>query len=370
MNKLIPKHILEIHPYVPGKPVEELQRERGIENVIKLASNENPLGPSPKAVEAMRRVLKDSHLYPEDHAYYLQKTLEEKLGFPFDQIIVGAGTTELIKIIAHSFLNFNEKAIMSEKSFLMYKLATQEVCGSKGLIKIPTMKDYSYDLSSFLENVKPGVKLIWIANPNNPTGAMIKKSEMRKFLDQLPDKVIIVIDEAYFEYAIDRDYPDGTEFVKEGRNVIVLRTFSKIYGLAGLRIGYGISRSEIIKNLYRVKAPFNTCRIAQEAALAALEDDEHARRSKENNKKGKEMIYKFLDKLGVEYVRSFTNFVMINLPFSAQILYEKLLDRGVIVRPLDAFDAPDSIRVTVGTEEETKIFLKAFEDVFSELISK
>lgn len=164
MNKLIPKHILEINPYIPGKPVEELQRERGIGNVIKLASNENPLGPSPKAVEAMRRGLRESHLYPEDHAYYLKKTLEEKLGFPFDQIIVGAGTTELIKIIAHSFLGFNEKAIMSEKSFLMYKLATQEVCGSRGLIRIPPNKDYSYNFEGFLENVKAGVKLIWIAN--------------------------------------------------------------------------------------------------------------------------------------------------------------------------------------------------------------
>ncbi len=362
MKELIPFHISQIEPYVPGLPIEEIKRKYGLKKVVKLASNENPLGPSKLAVEAIRKSLNSIHRYPLDDGYYLRKALSEKLNFPMEQIILGSGSTDLIKMITRAFLDRDDKAIISETTFLMYRLAVCEVNGKSAIIKVP-LKNYIYDLDSFLNSLTPQVKIIFIANPNNPTGTMIKKKELDNFISKIPDNIIIVLDEAYKEYITDPDFPDGTDYVKEGKKVIVLRTFSKIYGLAGLRVGYGISTEEVIDCLKRTKTPFNLPRISHDGALGALKDEEHVRRSVKLNTEQREFLFNELKKLGFEVIPSVTNFLMVKSPKPSKKFALELMKKGVIIRPLDAFEAPGYIRITVGTEEENMFFLEKLREI-------
>ncbi|MCP2520039.1 histidinol-phosphate transaminase [Candidatus Aminicenantes bacterium AC-335-B20] len=362
MKELIPFHISQIEPYVPGLPIEEIKRKYGLKKVVKLASNENPLGPSRLAVEAIRKSLDSINRYPIDDGYYLKKALSEKLDFPMEQIILGGGSTDLIKMIARAFLDRDDKAIISETSFLMYRLAICEVNGKEAIIKVP-LKNYTYDLESFLNSLTPEVKLIFIANPNNPTGTMIRKKELDEFISKIPDNIIIVLDEAYKEYITDPDFPDGTNYIKKGKKVIVLRTFSKIYGLAGLRVGYGISSEEIIDGLKRTKTPFNLPRVSHDGALGALEDEEHVKKSLKLNTQQREFLSKELKKLGLEVIPSVTNFIMVKSPKPAKEFAFELMKKGVIVRPLDAFEAPEHIRITVGTEEDNLFLLEKLKEI-------
>ncbi len=355
--------IMAIKPYVPGKPVEEVERELGITDVIKLASNENPLGPSPAAVETLQETAAKVYLYPDGNCYYLKEALVEHTGFAADSIIVGNGSDEIIELIAKTFINPGEEAVVADPTFSEYDFAVKLMGGKTVFVPL---KDQTHDLEGMLAAVTEKTKLIFICNPNNPTGTIVKREAVEELLSRLPGHVIAVFDEAYYEYVEDADYPQTVDYVREGHNVIVLRTFSKIYGLAGLRVGYGISRPDIIALLYRVKEPFNVNLPAQAAAIAALKDKEHLEKSRAVNAKGRDYLYRELEKRGLYYQPTNANFIWMDVKADSQQVFAKLLRRGVIVRTGDIFGAPSMLRVTIGTPEENKRFIAALDEVLKE----
>lgn len=365
---LVPKKILEMKPYVPGKPVEEVQREMGLKKVIKLASNENPLGPSLKAVESILKNVGNSNYYPEDDAYYLREGISKFTNFPIEWVIVGAGGAELIKMIAHAFMDNGDKSIIPEKSFLMYTLAIQEIVGKEGIIKVPQTHDYKINVDAIINALNEKVKIIWIANPNNPTGSIIKKEELEKLLNAMGKNQLLVHDEAYNEYVDDPQYPFGFDYLRKGeKRIIVIRTFSKIYGLAGLRVGYAVCSPEIVEILFKVKTPFNVPRISQDAALSALHDSEHIDKSIESNQKGREFLSNVFKNLGFKFIPSQANFITIIPEIEPLILYEKLLARGIIVRPVKAFEMPEGLRITIGKEEDNIYLADCLKEIIQEL---
>jgi len=371
----VPEHIKALRPYTPGKPIEELERELGIKNPIKLASNENPIGPSPAAVRAITAGLKKTlNRYPDGNGYYLKNALAKKLSKnppfpPFNKggqreitynitpenIILGNGSNELLDIAARAFLAPGDEAIMAHPSFVVYAMAVQAAGGKA--IQSP-LRDYRHDLDAMLSAVTPKTKMLFIANPNNPTGTMNTKGEFDRLMRKIRDGILVVVDEAYYEYVNDTRYADSFKHLRAGRDILILRTFSKIYGLAGLRIGYGIARQDIITEMNKVRAPFNTNSVAQKAAIEALKDKGHIKKSREINNKGKKYLYKELSSLGISYAPTEANFIYIPAAGSMDI-YKKLLYDGVIVRPT----GPDAIRVTIGLPEENKRFIKAMKTV-------
>ncbi|OIO29553.1 MAG: histidinol-phosphate transaminase [Nitrospirae bacterium CG_4_10_14_3_um_filter_44_29] len=371
----VPEHIKALRPYTPGKPIEELERELGIKNPIKLASNENPIGPSPAAVRAITAGLKKTlNRYPDGNGYYLKNALAKKLSKnppfpPFNKggqreitynitpenIILGNGSNELLDIAARAFLAPGDEAIMAHPSFVVYAMAVQAAGGKA--IQSP-LRDYRHDLDAMLSAVTPKTKMLFIANPNNPTGTMNTKGEFDRLMRKIRDGILVVVDEAYYEYVNDTRYADSFKHFRAGRDILILRTFSKIYGLAGLRIGYGIARQDIITEMNKVRAPFNTNSVAQKAAIEALKDKGHIKKSREINNKGKKYLYKELSSLGISYAPTEANFIYIPAAGSMDI-YKKLLYDGVIVRPT----GPDAIRVTIGLPEENKKFIKAMKTV-------
>ena len=359
IRDLIRPNIANILPYPPGKPIEEVKRELGVNEVIKMASNENALGPSPKALEAIKKAATDVNLYPDGNAYYLKQKLAQKLGVSIDEIIVGNGTDEIIRIITETFLNPGEEVVVAWPGFVIYSIATQVMAGA---LRRTPLKNYTHDLEAMLKAVTGKTKLIFIANPNNPTGTMVDKNEVESFMEKVPNDVIVVFDEAYYEYA-DKNFPKTLQYMKEGRNVIILRTFSKIYGLAGLRVGYAVAKKEILVEMNRIRQPFNVNRIAQSAAIAALDDTEHVRKSIAMNEEGKEFLYGELDSLGLEYVPTVANFILVNIEKDGRKVYEQLLKEGVIVRPVDNYDLPNFIRVTICKPSENKKFIKSLKNV-------
>ena len=332
-----PDYISEIKPYVPGKPVEELERELGIKGSIKLASNENPLGPSKKALKALLESLSipDSgnslNRYPDGSGYYLTKALSEKLSVKEEEIILGNGSNELLDIAVRTFMQPGDEAVMAHPSFVVYSMSVQAQGGTS--VRIP-LKEYAHDLEAMADAVTPKTKMLFIANPNNPTGTINKKDEFDRMMKRIPENVLVVMDEAYFEYVADPDYADSMKHFREGRDILILRTFSKIYGLAGLRIGYGIANRNITVEMNKLRPPFNTSTMAQKAALAALGDEDHLKSSREVNEQGRTFLYKELDALGMKYVPTEANFIYMPLEQSAQELNDKLLKKGVIVRPM------------------------------------
>ena len=360
LNKqLVPDYISSIKPYSPGKPIEELERELGIQGSIKLASNENPLGPSDKAVEAVSKVIKNIHRYPDGGCYYLKGALSEFYDISEENLILGNGSNEIIELVVRTFLRPGEEAIIADPTFLVYNMVVQTAGGK--VRRVP-LKGLSYDLSSMKDCIGDKTRLVFIANPNNPTGTIVKRKELEGFLADMPDDVIIILDEAYFEYVTDKDFPDGTDYIENGRNVIVLRTFSKIYGLAGLRIGYGMGGKLLIENMNRVRQPFNINSPAQAGALAALKDRDHVKRSLENNINGLDYLFKEIEKLGFICMPTQTNFFLIKVGDGARI-YKNLLRKGVIVRPMGGYGLNEYIRVTVGLPEENKRFINTFKEV-------
>ena len=348
-----------IRPYPPGKPVEEVERELG-HPAIKLASNENPLGPSPKAVEAIRKALDRIYLYPDGHGYYLRKRLSKIHGLEMNQIILGAGSTDLIELVAKTFLVAGDEAITSESAFYIYRLAIDEM--GANLVETP-LRNMGFDLAAIARAVTQKTKVIYIGNPNNPTGTMFTAGELDRFLDSLPPRILVVLDEAYYEYVQRPDYSHSLDYVRAARNILVLRTFSKVHGLAGLRIGYGMGHPELIEALNRIRSPFNANFVAQVAALAALDDREHVARSVENNAREMKFVTAELTVLGVRYAPSAGNFLLVDTGRDCEEDFARLLHEGVIVRPMKLYGFTTSLRVTVGKHEENEQFLEALRRV-------
>ncbi len=360
-----PDYVLALKPYMPGKPTEELEREIGIKDSVKLASNENPLGPSSKALKAIIDSLNNPNAsnsinrYPDGSGYHLKKVLSDKLSIREDEVILGNGSNELIDVAVRTFLQPGDEAVMATPSFVVYPMAVQAIGGRP--IQVP-LKDYTHDLEAMADAITPRTKMIFIANPNNPTGTINKRREFDHLMDRVPEGILIVVDEAYCEYVTNPDYADSLKYFMSRRDILILRTFSKIYGLAGLRIGYGIARIDIILEMNKLRPPFNTNSLAQKAAVYALQDDSHIRNSQEINEKGKKYLYRELDCLRVRYVPTEANFIYILLGENTHLLYDELLRQGVIVRPVGLKE----IRVTIGLPEENKRFIEALKKIRNE----
>lgn len=351
-------------PYVPGKPIDEVERELGITGVIKLASNENPLGPSPVAVEKARAVLASLNLYPDGACFYLKQGLSKYLGLNEDCFIIGNGSDELLRLITETFVGPAEEVVFGNPSFSEYEFMAL-IMGGK-CIAVSLDDEFRYDLAAMKEKINDLTKIVYICNPNNPTGSIVTREAIDQFMDGLPDDILVVFDEAYYEYVDSSDFVSGLEYLAKGYNVVVLRTFSKVYGLAGLRIGYGITTPEIADAVNRVREPFNVNTVAQVAASGALEDKEHLTRSFEVNKAGKQFLYKAFDEMGIKYVPTQANFIFLDTGRDCQAVFKDLMKRGVIVRTGDIFGYPTFIRVTVGTEEENQRFIKELKSVLAQ----
>jgi len=365
INELVRPSILEIRPYVPGKPIEEVERELGLKDIIKLASNENPLGPSPKAVVAMQKEVEKVNYYPDSNCYYLKEALAQHLSLTLENIILGNGSDELLKLIAETFLKEGEEVIYGSPSFSEYEFVTRVMAGK--VVEVP-LDNLTYDLKSIAGKINSQTKLIFLCNPNNPTGTMVKRQEVAEFMAQVPEDVLVVFDEAYFEYATDPEYPDGLDYVRQGRRAIVLRTFSKIYGLAGLRVGYGLATPDIIDCLMRVREPFNVNSVAQAGALAGLADQEWVQRAQQVNTEGRDYWCRELSAMGIDYAPTQANFLFINLKTSGAVVSQRLMEKGIIVRPGHFFGYPEYIRVTIGTKEQNERFIQVLGQVLAELV--
>ncbi|MEO5721682.1 MAG: histidinol-phosphate transaminase [Chthoniobacterales bacterium] len=347
--------------YEPGKPIEETARELGADaaSIIKLASNENPLGPSPKAVEAMRGALSNSHLYPDGGGYYLREALATKLGVARENIILGSGSNEVLEFLGHAFLSQDDEVITAEHAFIAYKLIAA-VFGAR-TVEIPS-PDLRHHLDEMLTAITPRTRLIFIANPNNPTGTLLTQQEIDDFVAALPERVVVAFDEAYFEY-VDAP-PDTLKFIRERQNVIVLRTFSKIQGLASLRIGYGVAHPELIKILQKTRQPFNVNGLAQTAAVAALSDDEHVHETKRITDEGRVYLEKEFGAMKLKFVPSAANFVLVQVG-DGMAIFKALLQRHIIVRALKGYHLAEWVRISIGTMEQNRACVAALQEVLS-----
>ena len=357
IRALVPEWVRTLTPYPPGMPIEELERELGIRDSIKLASNENPLGPSPRAVAAIRDALGNLHRYPDGSAFYLTRRLAERHGVTPEEIVVGNGSNEIIELAVRTFLRPRDEAVMADQAFVIYRMVTQAV---GGIPRIVPLRDFTHDLEAIAEAVTPRTRLILLANPNNPTGTIFRRAAWEAFLRAVRGRQLIVVaDDAYADFVADREYPDTIVERGDGTvTVITLRTFSKLYGLAGLRIGYGVAPAAVIDAIARVRQPFNVNALAQVGALAALEDVEHVRRTLEVNRSGMAYLVAALRDLGLEQVPSAANFIMVRVGQGARV-YQALLRRGVIVRPMEVYGFAEHVRVTVGLPEENRRFIAA-----------
>jgi histidinol-phosphate aminotransferase len=359
---ILPRPNLEgIKTYKPGKPIEEVARELKLEGkIIKLASNENPLGTSSKALHAMQKALHESFLYPDDNAYYLKSKIAEKHNVNPENIIVGNGSVELIYFACLSYLNPYERLMRSNGSFLMAKIGT-EVMGS-AIQEIP-LREYRHDLDRMLNSITAQTKIIYLDNPINPLGTCVWHNELERFINHVPEFVLVIIDEAYFDYITMKEYPDSFKFLLENKNVLILRTFSKIHGLAGLRVGYGVSKPEIISALMKVRTPFNTNRLGQIGAIAALDDATHIKRSRKLNEAGKKYLYKELKKLKVFHLQTYANFIFVNFARDSKEIFEELQKRGVITRTIKEYGFQNALRISIGTPSENKRLIKALQEI-------
>ena len=360
MKQVMRKCVEKLKPYPPGKPIEELERELGIYGSIKLASNENTLGPSPQAMRAVSENLKNIHRYPDGNAYRLREKLADKFGLPMSRIMVGNGADELIELVAQTFLSPGEEVIIPEHAFLLYETFALSFDGK---VVIVPLSEFSVDLQAMINAVTSHTKIVFINNPQNPIGKAITRDELSRFLNDLPSDVIVVLDEAYIEFATDPDVGSGLGFLDSYPLLVVLRTFSKIYGLAGLRLGYGFASEMITDALNRVRQPFSVNSLAQVAALAALDDDEFVKKTLTLTKEGLAYLYGELDRLGLTYIPTQANFLLIKTPLGARETYERMLKQGVIIRPMDSYGLEDCIRINVGLPEENSRFINALERI-------
>jgi histidinol-phosphate aminotransferase len=364
MKFKIPDYILDIAPYVPGKPIEELEREYGISDSIKLASNENPLGPSPKAVEAIGRQIAGLHRYPDGAGHLLLNKLAAKLDVSPHQIVMGNGSDDILGLLSRALLQPGDEAIIPTPSFLMYRIVTQSAGAVP--VQIP-LREMGVNLTEIQRRVTPRTRLIFICNPNNPTGAMVTQDALKAFLSALPPEVVVVLDEAYIEFVRDPRCAQGLSFLDGDPVVVTLRTFSKIYGLAGLRVGYGVMPQALAQLLNRIRMPFNVNSLAQAAAVAALDDTEFFEKTTALIHDGLDFLFTELEKRGLRCFPTQTNFFLIDMQHDARVVFERFLRQGVIVRAMSAYGFPDYIRINVGLPQENRRFLAALDRVMDEL---
>ena len=359
IEKLARKGILELVSYIPGKSIEEVEKELGAKKWVKLASNENLLGPSPKALAAIRKELPNIHMYPEGPCTLLRQALADRFSMPEARIVISNGADNLILMIACAFVDEGDEVVMADPTFAVYTNVTQIMGGKPVNVRV---RDFTHDLDGILKKVNRKTKLVFICNPNNPTGTIVTHDALDDFLARLPGHVIVILDEAYADFAEHPHYPNGLEYV-DGHPVIVLRTFSKVYGLAGLRIGYALGGEELMHCLYQVRDPFPVHRLAQVAAVAALKDIDHAVKSIQLVYEGRRYLYKELDRMGLTYVPSEANFVLIDFGKDIREVFEALLREGIIIRPGQMWGFPTMGRVTLGRMEDNKRFIKALKKI-------
>lgn len=360
MSLRIPDHVLRMAPYVPGKPIEEAVRQTGLPDIVKMASNENPLGPSPRAVEAIQRATARIHRYPDGSGYALRQALASRHGFAPSQVVLGNGSTEIVEIVAKTFLGGGRTAVVADPAFIMYRIAVLAM--NAPLISVP-LRDDRHDLNAMAGACDARTALVYIGNPNNPTGTHVGREAIASYLERVPPHVLTVVDEAYFDYVDAPDYPDCMDFLRTGHNLLVLRTFSKIHGLAGLRVGYGVTAVEVSSALEAVRSPFNTSALAQAGALAALEDTEHVSQSRIENGREARYLQAELARRRIDFIPTVANFLLVRTGLGGEELHQRLLHRGVIVRPMEAYGYKDAVRVSIGTHAENERFLATLDRV-------
>ena len=360
MKNIANKNIVNIKPYVGGKPIEEVKREFGLKSVIKLASNENPFGPSPKVLKAIQAAAKDVNRYPDGACYELRQMIARRLKVAPEQLVFGCGSDEVIIMALRAFINEGDEVVMAKPSFLVYSIGATSV-GAK-LVQVP-LKGLRYDLAAMKRAVTPRTKIVFIGNPDNPSGQYITEAQVAEFLKDLSDNVLVFFDEAYFELVTAKDYPDTIALVKARKNIIVARTFSKLFGLAGLRIGYAAASVEVADLLDRAREPFNVTSIAQAAAIAALKDEAYYKKILRVLDRERDVVCAGLEALGLSYSKGCTNFIQVRVPRASGEIVLALMKKGVIVRDMSAWGLQDYIRVTIGTPAENKQFLKALKEI-------
>ena len=362
---LVPKHIKNLSPYVPGKRIEQVQKELRLKKVIKLASNENPFGPSPRAITRVEECLKNTNRYPDSSGYSLRTILAKKFNVNINNVIIGNGSEGIMSAVIRTFLNENDELISAEDSFIGFRVLANASGRKIHWIK---MKNYKYDLKSIVAKINKNTKIIYLANPDNPTGTYFSKNEFESFIEKVPERVLVILDEAYYEFASKNiDFPDSMSYRLD--NVITLRTFSKCYGLAGFRVGYGFAHHTLIENLLKVKLPFEPSIPAQEAAIGALEDSKFLQKVLDNNKLGMKFYLQELNELNISFIPSSANFITLKFENEKKAVFflNKMLENGIILRGLKNFGLSDCIRVTIGTMEENKIFINKLKTFINEL---
>lgn len=361
LQNLAPEHIRAIAPYQPGKPISELARELGLDqrNIIKLASNENPLGASPLATAAMREALADVNLYPDGNGFAMKQAICQKCGVAMEQIVLGNGSNDVLELVARAFLAPGKQAVYSQHAFAVYPLVTQAM-GAKGVTV--AARDFGHDLAAMRSAIASETRVVWVANPNNPTGTLLRKTALLEFLKLVPEQVLVVLDEAYDEYLTDDLKSSSIEWLQEFENLVVTRTLSKAYGLAGLRVGFALANPIVADMMNRVRQPFNVNSLAQAAAVAALADDDFVQKSRELNRTGMTQIIHGFQRLGLDFIPSHGNFVSVKVKNAANV-YQDLLKKGVIVRPVANYGLPDYLRVSIGLETENARFLQVLEEI-------
>jgi histidinol-phosphate aminotransferase len=353
--------IADLIPYKGGKPASDLSREMGVEEILKFASNESPLGPSSLAIEAMERVAGESNRYPDSGCYYLREKLADRLGFSMDEIVVGSGSNELVNLAIWTVVDPGDEVVIADPSFIMYAIAVKTMGGVP--VFVPTV-DFVHDLKAMAAAIGPRTKVVFICNPNNPTGTLVRRKEVEEFMASVPERVLVVFDEAYYEYITDPEYPETLQYVRDRKNVLVLRTFSKVYSLAGLRVGYGIAKPEIMEYFNRVRLPFNVTTAAQVAAMASLDDPEQVLKSREVNDEGMKYLTREFERLGLGVTESYTNFLLVDLKRNGIEFSQRLEELGLIVRPMKAFRLPEQyVRITVGLPHENERLVEGLERI-------
>jgi histidinol-phosphate aminotransferase len=350
-----------VKPYIPGKPLWEVQKVLRLDRVIKLASNENPIGPSPNSLAVITDSLTSLNRYPDAHSLELKNAIASSLSLTTQQLIITNGADELITLISETYLEPEDEIIVPSPSFSEYDFGAH-LMGAK-VVPVPLDNEYQFNINLILSAVTDHTKLVYICSPNNPTGTYLPKSKLEELLQSLPNHILVVFDSAYCHFATNEDYTNGLEYVRSGYPIIVLQTFSKIYGLAGLRVGFGAAPENIIESIVRVKEPFNVNSLAQAAATAAIMDDEHVEKSKQVNTAGREQLYKAFRELGLLYTESMSNFILVNFGHEAKEIYQRLLTQGVIVRYGDTWGIPQHLRISVGTAEENTILIEAIKSI-------
>ncbi|MRI34488.1 histidinol-phosphate transaminase [Endozoicomonas sp. OPT23] len=365
--KLAVSGVQSLHPYLPGKPVDELAREQGlaVESIVKLASNENPLGPAASSTAAISHMLSELARYPDGNLYNLRVTLSEKLAVKPEQLTFGNGSNDVLVLLAECFLKEGCSAVFSQYAFVVYPIAVQ-ASGAESIV-VPA-KDFGHDLEAIGAAIRSDTRMVFLANPNNPTGTAFGTAEFTDFMAKVSEDVIVVLDEAYFEYADGGDHPDGVQLLNQYSNLVITRTFSKAYGLAGARVGYSVSSPEIASILNRLRQPFNVNNLAEAAAVAVLNDDEYLQQSRDVNSEGKALLEKGLAQLGYRFIPSSGNFITFDTGMDGVACYQKLLEKGVIARPVANYGMPNHLRVSIGLKEENERFLEALAEVKEQVV--